>query len=112
MQTVTFLFPRMAERRTSETGCQDIQHSLVSAIRDKYDDTTTTNDDSFCQIFVPKSGPGAQGEILHGYSNLKSFFYVFKFILYSFKITYLDTKTELTNIVSNEFSMNSLTNTL
>ena len=74
MQIVTFLFPRMAERRTSETGCQDIQHSLVSAIRDKYEETTTTNDDSFCQIFVPKSGPGAQGEILHGYSNLKSFF--------------------------------------
>ena len=39
-------------------------------------------------------------------------FYVFKFILYSFTVTYLNTNTELTNIISNEFSMNSLTSTL
>ena len=39
---------------------RDNNHSLVEAIKKKYEDNHTGDEDSFIQIYVPKKGPGAQ----------------------------------------------------
>ena len=38
------------------------RHSLVDAIKKKYEEGQTEEEDSFIQIYVPKKGPGAQAQ--------------------------------------------------
>ena len=54
----------MDNKKSHKADSPGNQHSLISAIRDKYDGTHTSSENSFCQIYVPKTGPGAQGEVL------------------------------------------------
>ena len=43
----------------NEAGSEN-NHSLVDAIKKKYEGGHSEEEDSFCQIYVPKKGPGAQ----------------------------------------------------
>ena len=45
----------------NEAGGEN-RHSLVDAIKKKYEEGQTEEEDSFIQIYVPKKGPGAQAQ--------------------------------------------------
>ena len=41
---------------------EEDSHSLVSAIRDKYEGIQPCSGNGVCQIYIPKNGPGAKGK--------------------------------------------------
>ena len=60
------------------------RHSLVDAIKKKYEEGQTEEEDSFIQIYVPKKGPGAQGKVfIFDFACIRSSFLYVLMCLYN-----------------------------